>query len=211
MNYEIKEWPHQNIEPGFVDLFKKWWSEDLINNPFYERYYILWKYADSVANLEGNFVECGSYNGSSAQFMANRCKTSLHLFDSWEGLPQLGEFDNPIYDSEDTPWADHRFNLELEAIQSNLARYSNITYHKGWIPDTLNVDFNVSLLHLDLDLYQSTKDALEYFWDKMVEGGVVISDWHDDVSWGAKKATIEFFDGLRHIDVLPTGKAIIIK
>lgn len=37
-----------------------------------------------------------------------------------------------------------------------------------------------SFVHLDGDLYQTTADALDWFWPRMVPGGVIILD---DVDW----------------------------
>lgn len=203
-------WQNKNIEEEFINIFMKWFSEDLLGKWFYERYYIVWKYSAYASNMQGEFVEAGVYNGSSAFFMSQQCKTKLHLIDSWEGLSALQDVDNPIYDREDNEWLP-RFNISIDAVKENLISCSNLEYHKGWIPEVLNITAPISLLHLDLDLYQPTKDSLEYFWDLVVPGGIIISDLHDEVSWGASKATKDFFKDIRDITYLPTGKAIIIK
>ena len=209
MSITLKEYP-SDIDPKFIEIFNPWWKEYggetlLTTNPWYERYYILWQYAKELSSLDGDFVECGAYNGSESQFMAEECKTTLHLIDSWEGLSEIGEYDNPWYE-------ENRFIANLEEIKHNLKEHENVKYYKGWIPEVLlDVDTKISLLSLDLDLYQPTKDSLEYFWDKIVDGGVVICDFHDDMAWGAIKATTDFFENLRDIQVLPTGKAIIVK
>lgn len=214
MSIILREYP-SDIDPEFLEIFNSWWEEYggdtlIATNPWYERYYILWQYAKELSSLEGDFVECGAYNGSSSQFMAEECKTTLHLIDSWEGLSENGEYDNPIYDATNNSWV-YKFKTDLESTKDNLKKYTNIEYHKGWIPEVLTLDTKISLLNLDLDLYQPTKDCLEYFWDKVVDGGVVISDFHDGVATGAEKATRDFFKNIRDIEVLPTGKAIIIK
>jgi hypothetical protein len=203
-------WINKNIENEFIELFLKWFDKDLLGKWFYERYYIIWKYSIYASSMQGDFVEAGVYNGSSAFFMSPPCKTKLHLIDSWEGLPALQEIDNPIYDRQDNEWLP-RFNISIDAAKENLKSYSNIEYHKGWIPEVLSIKDPISLLHLDLDLYQPTKYSLEYFWDQMVPGGIIVSDLHDEVSWGASKATKDFFKDIRQITFLPTGKAIIIK
>lgn len=207
---DSNNWLNKNIEKEFIDVFTQWFDKDLLGKSFYERYYILWKYSGYASNLDGDFVEAGVYNGSSAIFMSNRCQTVLHLIDSWEGLSQLQKEDNPIYDQDDNTWMP-RFNIPIELVKDNLKICSNLKYHKGWIPDVLNLDIKISLLHLDLDLYQPTKDCLEYFWDKVVPGGIIVSDLHDEVAWGASKATKDFFKDIKEINFLPTGKAIIKK
>lgn len=215
MSIVLNEYP-DNMDEKFLGLFSAWWERvgipisDLLKNPWYGRHYTVWQYAKYLSDLEGDFVECGVYNGSTAQFMASECKTTLHLVDSWEGLSELGENDNPMYDEPSDLWA-YRFALEIEETQYNLRQFDNLQYHKGWIPEVLTISNNISMLHLDLDLYQPTKDSLEYFWDKMTPGGVVICDTHENVSWGAEKATRDFFEGIRDIEMSPTGQAIIVK
>jgi hypothetical protein len=199
----------------YFDVVSAWWPEDdvisLFKNPIYERYYVLWHYSKLMSFLPGDFLECGVYNGSTANIMALNCKTKLHLIDSWEGLSELGLHDNPIYEDTNFGWEHYKFHYDLKQTKQNLKKYDNIEYYKGWIPEVLNLDVKISLLHLDLDLYQPTKDSLEYFWDSIVDGGMIICDSHSQVATGALKATKDFFINLRNIKVLPTGQVIIQK
>jgi hypothetical protein len=209
MSIVIRQYP-SDIDPEFIKIFKERWKDHdgeqlLQSNMWYERYYILWQYAKGLSSLDGDFVECGTYSGSDAKFLATECKTTLHLIDSFEGLSEVGEYDNPWYE-------ENKFIANLEELKETLKSHKNVKYYKGWVPDVLsNIDTNISLLALDLDLYEPTKNCLEYFWDKVVDGGVVICDFHDDYAWGAEKATRDFFQDIRDIEVLATGKAIIIK
>ena len=209
MSLILRKFP-SDIDPEFVKIFKDRWEKHdgeqlLQTNMWYERYYILWQYAKALSSLEGDFVECGTYSGSDAKFLAQECKTTLHLIDSFEGLPEIGEYDNPWYE-------ENKFIANLEDLKHTLKEHENVKYYKGWIPEILlDVDAKISLLSLDLDLYEPTKHCLEYFWDKVIDGGIVICDYHDDYAWGVKKATEEFFKDIRDIEILATGKAIIVK
>jgi len=55
-----------------------------------------------------------------------------------------------------------------------------INYHVGWFQDTMPKVSNqmgpIAILRLDGDWYASTKVCLEYLFDKVVKGGVVIID-----------------------------------
>ena len=199
----------------FLKVASSWWPNDdvfsLFKNPMYERYYVMWHYSKIMSSISGDFVECGVYNGSTANIMASHCKSTLHLIDSWEGISEIGKNDNPIYEDESFGWTNYKFKYELEKTKQNLSNYDNIKYYKGWIPEVLNINADIAFLHLDLDLYEPTKKSLEYFWDKVVEGGIVMSDFHDEVATGAAKATRDFFKGIKNIEILPTGKAIIKK
>lgn len=48
-------------------------------------------------------------------------------------------------------------------------------------------------VHLDVDLYKSTKDCLEFFYPRMVRGGIILTHDYNYVFKGVKKAYNEFF------------------
>ena len=54
----------------------------------------------------------------------------------------------------------------------------------------------ISLLHLDLDLYEPTKVALEYLYPKVVPGGIVLLDEYAMEGFpGESEAVEEYFKG----------------
>ena len=60
-----------------------------------ERKYTIFNLVASLHWVPGDMAECGAYNGGTAFFMALAAERSggsrrLHLFDSFEGLPQPG-------------------------------------------------------------------------------------------------------------------------
>lgn len=152
----------------------------------------------------GDFVECGTYYGVSARALAENCKQTLHLFDSWEGLPELSEFDNKYYKNK-------KWIYSLEDTKRNLANFNNIKYYKGWYPDRFHeVDHEISLLHIDASLYYSTKVSLEYFWPKLIKGGYLIVNFHEGFSTGSEKAILEKFD-ITEIQKYDLGVGLIVK
>lgn len=68
-------------------------------------------------------------------------------------------------------------------------------YHKGWFQETLPLDSSeisqIAILRLDGDWYASTKVCLEYLYDKVSPGGIVIVDDYGCYE-GCKKAVDEF-------------------
>jgi O-methyltransferase len=70
-----------------------------------------------------------------------------------------------------------------------------IHYHVGWFQNTLPVDHQgigqIAILRLDGDWYASTKVCLEYLFDKVVTGGVVIIDDYGTYD-GCRRAVDEF-------------------
>lgn len=162
--------------------------------------------AKRAALIKGDFVECGTYLGTSARKLAENCRTTVHLFDSWEGVSELGEFDNNLY--ETLNWKTH-----LDIAKINLSQFSNVAFYKGWFPERFPeiADVNISLLHLDCSLYQPTKDSLEFMWERVVEGGYVICNTHEGLSTGPEKAVREFFAGKAELVEYPMGILVAIK
>ena len=69
---------------------------------------------------------------------------------------------------------------------------------KGYFPATFPQysGDRIALLHLDVDLYQSYKDCLEWFEPKVAPGGVIAFDEYGRRGWvGATRAIDEYFGG----------------
>ncbi len=155
-----------------------------------------------VEYVEGAIVECGVGGGYSlAMFMvlskSNRRRHSFG-FDSFDGLPipTKEDLNNPkavarrgaLSSPESVVWN----NLKNAGLDGQ----DNITVIKGWFVDSLpTYEGRIALLHLDADLYESTKYALENLWNKVVVGGVVALDEYQKADeWpGEKQAVDEYF------------------
>jgi len=146
-------------------------------------------------SLEGDVVECGSYKGGSAgiiaQVMRGTGKT-LHVCDSFCGLPEESAHDNYYRQGwmGDTNAETVRRGLSL----LDCAGFTRV--HAGFFSDTfpqLSLD-KVCFAHIDVDIYQSAKECLEFLYPKMVAGGIMIFDdydWHHCL--GNRKAIDDFF------------------
>ncbi|MDP4285616.1 MAG: TylF/MycF/NovP-related O-methyltransferase [Bacteroidota bacterium] len=71
----------------------------------------------------------------------------------------------------------------------------NIIYHQGWFQDTLPKDADkinkIAILRLDGDWYESIKVCLEYLFDKVEKGGIIVIDDYGYYE-GCTKAVDEF-------------------
>jgi hypothetical protein len=130
----------------------------------------------------------------------------LHLFDTFEGLPPAADVDRHI----------HRvgqYRADIESVQEYLHEYDHVHYHKGLFPDsTADVEERTyALAHFDVDLYEGTLACFQYFYPRMVRGGVMISHDYDWAS-GVRKATDEFFaDKPEPVIELPTTQCMVVK
>ena len=94
-------------------------------------------------------------------------------------------------------------DTSLENVQTYLCDKPNCLFFPGWLPESAGVlkEEKFCFVHLDLDLYQSTKAAIEIFWPRLVDGGVIVfDDWEWQRCPGVKKSIQEYFDdqGLKH-------------
>ena len=159
-------------------------------------------------DLEGAVVEAGVGSGEGLIFLMKLQnhygdKRSLWAFDSFAGFPRGHNYDSDQFKEFGKP--DYK-KFTLTKVQDNLksagishSEISKVKFIKGIVPGTFSLfkDEKVALLNCDLDLYESTKQTLLFFWPKMVNGGVVLLDEYDlgldEMKWpGAKKAIDEF-------------------
>jgi O-methyltransferase len=169
--------------------------------------YLIYSVARAQSTRPGAIAEVGVFRGGSAKLICEvKGDKPLHLFDTYEGLPQSSEADRGVHRK-------HQYSCSLEDVQAYLKDYENVHYHKGLFPDSA-ADVPVQqycFAHFDVDLYEGTKACLEYFYPKMIPGGVMIS--HDySLLAGVEKAFHEFFeDKPEQIIDQPTTQCMIIK
>lgn len=147
-------------------------------------------------SLEGDLVEAGVYKGASAKII---CETKgdkpLHLFDTFKGLPE--SMFSPIDVSTEIAKIHVKPNMysaSLEEVKENLKTFKNVFYYPGLFPETAEPLKNkvFSFVHLDLDLFKSTLEALKFFYPRLVKGGIIVSHNYQDMP-GVKAAFDEFF------------------
>jgi O-methyltransferase len=71
----------------------------------------------------------------------------------------------------------------------------------------------IAMVHIDLDIYRSIKDGLEFIWPRLSRGGFAVFDDYGFHSCpGARAAVDEFFQSRQCVPVcLPTGQAVVFK
>jgi hypothetical protein len=110
------------------------------------------------------------------------------------GLPDTGANDtyyNPIGGGK---FQRGQYECGLESVQRNLSGLNGLHYHAGLFPETGGgvEALRFSFVHTDVDIYESTKAVLEFFYPRMLPGGMILT--HDyATSTGARKAFNEFF------------------
>jgi hypothetical protein len=135
-----------------------------------------------------------------------RQERHLHLFDSFEGLPEPTEMDGEhaaAYSgggNEGKLATINQCRAGLDEVRHLIFDEIKVPkelahFHVGWFQNTIPVDAGqlgpIALLRLDGDWYDSTKICLEHLYPLLSSGGIVILD--DYYCWeGCRKATDEY-------------------
>jgi len=202
--YRNKIWQH---DPEFLDTRAKVKQLKISGIPD-DRAFFLFEVARKLT-VPGDIVECGVRFGKSTYYIASGAPDRrLHVYDSFEGLSKPTDEDGEYWKAGDCL-------ASLDEFTRNLADHANrMTIHAGWLPGTLPAQPDpIAFLHLDVDLYEPTKAALECFYPAIVPGGVIVcDDYGSTLCPGAKQAFDEFFADKpeRPVSIL-TGQCIINK
>jgi len=169
-----------------------------------------------TVDLPGSIVELGVSRGVSfftwhkllELFAPMDTHKKVYGFDSFEGLSDFvaadgaaGERDE-MADKRVGGWSAQDVEGELFGLCA-LANADNVLARersrliKGCIQDTLEPflaetpGLRINLLHLDLDLYEPTKFALDRLWDLIVPGGLVVMDEYATPPWAGESTAWE--------------------
>ncbi len=179
------------------DLIHKYIADNRYNNSGdLARFFFLSLACDQLLKegIRGNTAELGVYRGNTAIFAAKLAKETggtAYLFDTFEGFAEQdlsGIDSNKSFEFADT---------SLERVK-RLIDCESAVYCQGYFPATIqgNVpgDATFSLVHIDCDLYEPCKAALQYFYPRMLPGGFLIMHDYSSLYWdGVENAVDGFF------------------
>lgn len=182
------------------------------------RVYVCCWAATHAARLDGDFVECGVSTGIVSRAVVdyvdfNALGKTFYLFDTYEGIPesQMSETERPLAVSKNER---HYFDC-LTLVEQNFAAYPNVKPVKGAVPESLDeVDIGrVAYLHIDMNIAAPEVAALEYFWDRMVTGGIIVFDDYASLAHRSQKAALDPVVSKFGATILsmPTGQGLLLK
>lgn len=145
-----------------------------------------------TAQVPGAFAELGVWRGNSAKVIHSLVpERELYLLDSFEGLPaERSEFD-PVSGS-----SQHFADVSVESVRNFVGGSERVHFVVGSFPDSARSipgDERFAFVHIDCDLYEPAKAALEFFYPRMSRKGLIVV--HDFASgrWpGVTQAVNEF-------------------
>jgi len=165
--------------------------------------------------VPGDLIEAGVWRGGATIFMRGVLKVHgvtnrlVWAADSFEGLPKPDPENFPLEAKvQSGPVMQRAYRnmaAGLEEVRRNFAAYGllddQVKFLKGWFKDTLPAApiGNLSLIRLDGDFYQSTRDALNSLYDRLSVGGYVIIDDYGEDSWTYCRRAVDEFRAERNI------------
>jgi hypothetical protein len=163
--------------------------------------------ATAYSRLPGEMAEVGCFQGGSTKMICEaKGDKVLHVFDTFEGLPKSSAADHGVH-------LENQYSCSLDSVKTYLKDYPNVRFYKGRFPETAGPisDCTFSFVHCDVDLYASTLGCLEFFYPRLIHGGVLLS--HDySMLAGVKTAFQEFCADKPEKPIeLPSTQCIIIK
>lgn len=161
------------------------------------------------SGIPGDLIETGAWRGGATIFMRGVLKAYgvddrlVWVADSFEGLPapdpDLFPLEAKVQSGPVIQKSYHNLAVGLEEVKRNFLAYGllddQVRFLKGWFKDTLpNAPIGtLSLMRLDGDFYESTRDGLNSLYDRLSVGGYVIIDDYGEDSWTyCRKAVDEF-------------------
>lgn len=181
-------------EPSTTKIVKRIRSADVIEvcrvganasvNPF-DKLKLMADHFLTVKELPGDVADLGACAGGTSYILRRLAPDKmLHIFDTWEGTP----YSDPLCHHKKGEW-----RVSLEDCQRLVENGDLTTYHQGIFPNTVNEGCDrFCFVYIDMDTEQATRDAIKFFWPRLVLGGKLLID---DYGWtpcaGVKKAVDE--------------------
>lgn len=139
------------------------------------RLFELWRLAQQVANIEGDVLEVGAWRGGSGALLAFAVQGSgkkVYLADTFSGVVKAGVNDTRYTGGEHSDTDSKQVESWLVSLECDAVIL------KGIFPEETGflVQERLSFVHIDVDVYQSAKDVVDFVIPRMPIGGVIVFD-----------------------------------
>ncbi len=165
------------FEPEFRATFRGVRGSTLVGE---QRCYELWHLVGQVAQIEGDILEVGVWRGGTGALLARRVQLEgldarVYLCDTFRGVVKAGPEDSVYAGGEHSDTSKGAVEDLFRAM-----RLDNVELLVGVFPEEtgplMPIDRRIRLCHIDVDVYRSAKDVLDWVWGRLSPGGVVVFD-----------------------------------
>ena len=184
-------------------------NRDDVEKSIIWRFYILLYFAKLCLDLDGDFMECGTYKGTTAKGVLEECDLKKYGKKFW--LYDLFEWEDG---DEHTRLAEHDNPQMYEDVVARFSEHKNVQIIKGFVPDSFSEGFpdSIAFCHIDMNHPVPESGALKAVLPQLVKGGIVV---FDDYGWWGYSAQKIALDKIalsfgQKILELPTGQGLLI-
>ena len=204
-------------DPKFLSSFYESVTSDQERSLVWRLHTLVWA-AKNALLVEGDFVECGVFKGFCSGVILKYLNfkdlsRQAYLYDTFAGLPE-----KTSTEEERRTW-DVYTQYDPEEIYGSVCQkfssYPNVNIVRGVVPDSFEIAVpeKIAFLHLDMNSEKAEMLALEYLFDRIVPGGMIVLD---DFGWTSNanqmKAELDFMTRRGHsVLEMPTGQGVVIK
>jgi len=216
---------HFRNEPAFQEAYARGLEAgNGVDPEFTWRVHVaLWAAASSL-HVPGDFVECGVNAGVISSAIMHRLRWNTvgrryFLIDTFGG-PVLDQFSpeeiqrGRLNVAKDALQAG-AYVTDVARIQSNFSEWPNAVVVQGAVPDVLpSLDIPaVAFLHLDMNCAYPERAAIEFFWDRLSPGAIVLLDDYAYAGYEVQARAMDDAAKILKMEILslPTGQGLIIK
>jgi O-methyltransferase len=184
-----------------------------------DRCYSLWSLVEQSAKCYAgaSFIEVGVWRGGTGALIASKARAlgstgTVYLCDTFSGVVKSSDMD---HENKDGRHSNTSVAKVLDLVQG--IGLDNTVILEGIFPEQTahNIPENevFRFAHIDVDVYQSAKDAFAWLWPRMAEGGIVVfDDYGFRCCPGVAQCVNEMMSDPDKIVIYNlTGQAIIIK
>lgn len=209
----------RNFIKAYEYAFKATTADPAHHGPW--RVHIAMWAAKTALRRHGDFVECGTaraFVSTAILKYTNWNKTSggrrFYLIDTFEGIVE-----ELLTDSERAIGAIERHGMRYQNnypdASRNVSPFKNVQLIKGRVPNILSQipARQIAYLHIDMNSAVAEVAALEYFWPKVVLGGVVLLDDYCYCGYEPQRDAHNRLAKYLGVEIayLPTGQGLLIK
>lgn len=179
--------------------------------------------ARSGLDLEGDFVECGTFKGDMAWVISQAAdfksrNKKFYLYDTFDGFSE--KYSSPADFPEHPRFIDyanvHYRNPELyPSVCDRFKDRPDVKVIKGVVPDVLlqEAPEKIAFMHIDLNSPAAEIGALELLFPRMTPGAILVFDDYGWKQYHRQKEAEDIFMRERGYEILelPTGQGVVVK